>query len=335
MKATWSTLKTVGQLLYDTVCGCLNAGMVSQGAALAYYTVFAIAPLFVIALALAGFCFDATAARQELFGQVNQLVGPQGGEAIQAMVTAANKSRTGFLATVVAGAALAVASTAVFVQLQSSLNTLWSVRQVQGMGVRNFLRHRLLSFAMVFGIGFLLLVSLLCNACLEALGNFIGGHVTVTQFVLNVLNFALSLGIIAALFTMIFKFLPDVKIGWRDAWLGGLVTAILFNFGKYLIGLYIGRGSLSSVYGAMGSLVILLVWVYYSAQIVFFGAQFTCLYGYRFGVKPRPVHGAEFIEIHSRTAEPARETRERAAAEPKPGGQREAGLSSKIKEAGL
>jgi membrane protein len=181
------------------------------------------------------------------------------------------------------------------------LNTLWGVRQAQGMGVRNFVRHRLLSFAMVFGVGFLLLVSLLCSACLAALGNFIGGHLSGTQTVLKTLNFVISLGIITGLFTMIFKFLPDVKIGWRDGWLGGLVTALLFNFGKHLIGLYIGRSSFSSVYGAMGSLVILLVWVYYSAQIVFFGAQFTCLYGYRFGVKPQPRHGAEFVEIHSRS----------------------------------
>jgi membrane protein len=304
MKAMVATLKTVGRLLYDTVRGCINAGVVSQGAALAYYTIFAIAPLFVIALAIAGFCFGEKAAQKELFGQLNQLVGPQGGDAIQALVAAANKSRAGSLATLVAGAALAVASTAVFVQLQTSLNTLWSVRQVQGMGLRNFVRHRLLSFAMVFGIGFLLLVSLLCDACLAALGDFIGNHMAGVPILLRVLNFVVSLGIITMLFTMIFKFLPDVKIGWRDAWLGGFVTALLFNFGKYLIGLYIGRSSLSSVYGAMGSLVVLLVWVYYSAQIVFFGAQMTCLYGYRFGVKPQPVRGAEFMEIHSRPSEP-------------------------------
>jgi len=295
MKALLLKLKTTGQLLYDTVTACINAGVVSHGAALSYYTIFAIAPLFVIALAIAGFWFGETAAQKELFGQVNQLVGPEGGDAIKSLMAAANKSRAGFWATCLAGAALAVASTAVFVQLQVSLNHLWHVRQVRGMGVRNFIRHRVLSFAMVFGIGFLLMVSLLCNACLEALGNFIGGHFTGMEKLLAALNFVISLGIITTLFTMIFKFLPDVKVGWRDAWLGGLITAVLFNLGKHLIGLYIGRSSLSSVYGAMGSLVVLLVWVYYSAQIVFFGAQFTCLYGQRYGVKPQPLHGAEFI----------------------------------------
>lgn len=301
MKPKWPSLRALAQLVYDTVRACINAGVVSHGAALAYYTIFAIAPLFVIALGIAGFCFGEAAARKELFGQINQLVGSEGSDAIQSLVAAAAKSRVGFMATAVAAFALAVASTAVFVQLQTSLNTLWGVRQVQGMGVRNFVRHRLLSFAMVFGIGFLLLVSLLCNACLEVLGNFIGGHVSGAPTVLKMLNFVISFGIITALFTMIFKFLPDVKIGWRDGWLGGLITALLFNLGKHLIGLYVGRSSLSSVYGAVGSLVILLVWVYYSAQIVFFGAQFTCLYGYRFGVKPQPLHGAEFVEIYSRS----------------------------------
>jgi membrane protein len=175
------------------------------------------------------------------------------------------------------------------------LNKLWGIRQAPGMDVRNFIRHRLLSFAMVFGTGFILLVSLLCNAGLAAFGTFIGDHVSGAKIALQALNFVFSLGIITAMFTMIFKFLPDVKIGWRDAWLGGFITALLFNLGKYLIGIYIGRSSLSSVYGAMGSLVVLLVWVYYSAQILFFGAQFTCLYGRRYGVKPRPLRGAEFV----------------------------------------
>jgi membrane protein len=289
--------KSIYQLLNDTVRACIDADVVAQGAALSYYTVFAIAPLFVIALAIAGFWFGEEAARRELFGQLNQLVGKDGGEAIQSVVAAAGKSKAGFLATSIAVGTLAVAATAVFVQLQNSLNRLWNVQQVRGKGLRNFIRHRLLSFAMVFGIGFLLLVSLVCSAGLAALGNFIGDYVTGKEMLLKALNFAISLGIITVLFTMIFKFLPDVKIAWRDVWLGGFITALLFNLGKFLIGIYLGRGSLSSVYGTMGSLVIVLVWVYYSAQILFFGAQFTCLYASRFGVKPQPVGGAEFIPM--------------------------------------
>jgi membrane protein len=296
--------KTIYSLLKDTVCSCISRDTISQGAALSYYTFFAITPLFIIVLGLAGFWFGEAAAQRELFGQLNQLVGKQGGDAIQALVVAANKSRTGFWATCIAGGTLAVAATGVFVQLQNSLNILWQVRHPNGRKIRSFIRHRLLSFAMVLGIGFLLLVSLVCSAGLAALGNVLGDYVSGKDILLKALNFAISLGIITVLFTMIFKFLPDVKIAWRDVWLGGFITALLFNLGKILIGAYIGRSSLSSVYGAVGSLAIVLVWVYYSAQILFFGAQFTALYASRFGVKPEPVGGAEFIPISAAEIKP-------------------------------
>jgi membrane protein len=292
--------KTIYHLLSDTVRACANGDAFSQGAALSYYTIFAIAPLFVIALAIAGFWFGAEAAQRELFGQLNQLVGKEGGDAIQSMVAAANKSKAGIWATCTAVVTLAVASTGVFVQLQDSLNKLWNVRHRAGGGVRNFIRHRLLSFAMVLGIGFLLLVSLVCSAGLAALGNFLGDYVSGKEILMKAMNFVISLGIITALFTMIFKFLPDVKIAWRDVWLGGFITALLFNIGKFLIGIYIGRSTISSAYGAMGSLVIVLVWVYYSAQILFFGAQFTRVYASRFGVKPQPIVGAEFLPAEGR-----------------------------------
>jgi membrane protein len=288
-------LLIIYQLLKETVVGCLNGDILSQGAALAYYTIFAIAPLFIIALALAGFCFGEEAARRQLFGQLNQLVGKEGGDAIQALVAAANKSRAGFWATGIAVITLAVAATGVFVQLQNSLNALWHIQQARGRGLRNFIRRRLLSFAMVVGMGFLLLVSLVCSAGLAALGSFIGDHFSGRDMLLKGLNFFISLGIITTLFAMIFKFLPDVKIAWGDVWLGGFITALLFNLGKFFIGIYIGRSSITSVYGAMGSLVIVLMWVYYSAQILFFGAHFTRVYAVRFGVKPKPVGNAEFV----------------------------------------
>jgi membrane protein len=185
--------KLAYQLLNDTVRACINGNFVSQGAALSYYTIFAIAPLFIIALTIAGFWFGEEAARRELFGQVNQLVGKEGGDAIQSLVAAANKSKAGFWATAIAGGTLAVAATGVFVQLQNSLNTLWNVRHAQGKGLRNFIRHRLLSFAMVLGIGFLLLVSLVCSAALAALGNFLGDYVSGTAMILKTLNFPFHL----------------------------------------------------------------------------------------------------------------------------------------------
>ena len=297
MKTKPSKFKIIYQLLNETVRACINDNIVSQGAALAYYTIFAIAPLFIIALTIAGYWFGEAAAQRELFGQLNQLVGKEGGDAIQSIVAAANKSKAGTWATCIASVTLAVAATGVFVQLQNSLNALWRVQHAPGRGLRNFIRHRLLSFAMGFGVGFLLLVSLVCSAGLSAFGNFIGDYFSGKEILLEMLNFVISLGIITALFTMIFKFLPDVKIAWCNVWLGGFITAILFNVGKILIGIYIGRSSITSVYGAMGSLVIVLVWVYYSAQILFFGAEFTRVYASRFGVKPQPLGGAEFVPV--------------------------------------
>ena len=300
MRTTLRKCKAVYQLLNDTIRAFVAGDIVSQGAALSYYTFFAIAPLFVIALAIAGLWFGQDTARRELFGQLNQLVGKEGGEAIQSVVMAASNSKAGFFATCIAGGTLAVAATGVFVQLQNSLNKLWGVRQIQGKGLRNFIRHRLLSFAMVLGVGFLLLVSLICSAGLAALGSVIGDVITGKEILLKVLNFAISLGTITVLFTMIFKFLPDVKIAWQDVWLGGFITALLFNLGKSLIGVYLGRSSLSSVYGTMGSLAILLLWVYYSAQILFFGAQFTYVFTHRFGVLPKPIRGVKIIPESAR-----------------------------------
>jgi membrane protein len=293
MKVKWFEFKAIYELLRDTAIACSKADLISQGAALSYYTFFAIAPLFVIVLAIAGLWFGEEAARKELFGQLNQLVGKDGGDAIQALVAAANKPKAGLWAGALAGGALAVAAAGVFVQLQDSLNRVWNVRPKPGHGFRNFIRRRLLSFAMILAVGFLLLVSLVFSAGLAALGNFLGDFVTGKEVLLKALNFAISLGIITALFAMIFKWLPDVKIAWGAVWRGGFITALLFNIGKFLFGVYIGRSSVASAYGAVGSLVIVLLWVYYSAQILFFGAQFTRVYTVKFHMEARPVSGAE------------------------------------------
>jgi membrane protein len=287
--------RAIYELLRDAVYACVAGDFLSHGAALAYYTVFAIAPMFVIALAIAGLWFGQEAASRELFGQLKQLIGDQGGAAIQTMVTAAGRTKTGFLATSIAIATMLVAATGVFAQLQNSLNHFWGVRPLPGRSLRNFLRHRLLSFAMVLGIGFLLLVSLVVNAGLSAFETFLSQRLSTREIVLEIANPLVSLAAITVLFTMIFKVLPDVRIAWRDVWLGGFVTAVLFNGGKFLIGLYIARSSITSVYGAVGSLIIILAWVYYSALILFFGAQLTRLYASRFGAKPKPVSGSQFL----------------------------------------
>jgi membrane protein len=298
MMKLYRLIKNVFSLLKDAFCAWLRGKTPRLGAALAYYTIFAIAPLFLIALTIAGFWFGEEAARRELFGQIVSLVGKEGGEAIQAVVAAAGKeSERGFWAGAAAVITLFVGATGVFVELQDALNTIWNVKRDASRGWIGFLRDRLLSFGMVVGIGFLLLVSLILSASLSAFGNYLGERITVGKFLWPVANFVLSLGVITLLFAMIFKFLPDVRIAWRDVWMGGFITALLFNLGKFLLGFYLGRGSVASAYGAAGSLVVVLLWVYYSTQILFFGAEFTRAFANRFGSALKPTKGAHFVTV--------------------------------------
>jgi membrane protein len=185
-----------------------------------------------------------------------------------------------------------VGATGVFVHLQDALNLIWGVRRVPGRGLRGFIKGRLLSFALILGVGFLLLVSLVLSAGLSALDKFMVELLPAQKTLWLGINFVISFGVITLLFAMIFKVLPDVKIAWRDVWIGAIITALLFNLGKYLLGLYLGRSSVTSAYGAAGSLVIVLLWVYYSAQILFFGAKVTQIYSTSHGSHPEPVPGA-------------------------------------------
>jgi membrane protein len=292
------------ELVKQTACEWIDQGVSRLGAAVAFYTLFAIAPLFVIVLAIAGLWFGEAAARRELFSQVSGLVGNEGGEAIQALVSAANKPKTGAWATVIAVITVLVGATGVFVELQDALNLVWGVRRVPGRGLRNFIKDRFLSFALVVGIGFLLLVSLVLSAGFAALGRFMVGLMPAQAAILQVINFVASFGVITLLFAMIFKVLPDVKIAWRDVWIGAIITALLFNLGKLLVGLYLGRSGVTSAYGAAGSLVIVLLWVYYSAQILFFGAKFTQVYSNRHGSHLEPMPGAEAVTLQEVVSEP-------------------------------
>jgi len=284
-------------LLKSTLNAWTEHSVPRLGAALAFYTIFAIAPLFIIVLAVAGFFFGAEAARHQLFNELNGLIGQKSGEAIEAVIVAAHQPKAGTWATAIAIGTLFVGATGVFVQLQDSLNTIWNVRPRPGRGLRHFIRNRILSFAMILVLGFLLLVSLVLSAALGAVGQSIGGALTSHELILRAVNFVLSLGVVSLLFALIFKLLPDVKVGWRDVWVGALLTAVLFDLGKYALGLYLGRSTFASAYGAAGSLVIFLVWVYYSSQILFFGAEFTRLYAIRSGATIEPAHGAQFVEV--------------------------------------
>lgn len=282
-------LKEAAQFLKEVCVAWANTNTSRLGAALAYYTLFAFAPLFLIAIYVASVILGKEEARREVMKKVYSLFGQQGGQAIQSMLAAASRPRVGTWATIGAVVTLLLGATAVFVELQSALNTIWGVKlKPGGGGFLKFITDRLLSFAMVLGVGFLLLVSLILNAVLSALGKFASGMLPNQHLLWSILNFVVSLGIVTVLFAMILKVLPDVTISWREVWIGAFVTAVLFDIGKYLIGLYLGRSTTTSIYGAAGSFVILLLWVYYSAQIVFFGAEFTHIYSEKFKDKSRP-----------------------------------------------
>ena len=265
-------------------------------AALAYYTVFSITPLLVIAISIAGSVFGQEAAQGEIVQQINQLVGQQGAEAIETAIANADRPQLGSIASIISLILLFVGASGVFAQLQQALNTVWNVKAKPDEGIWGFIRKRLLSFGMVLAIGFLLLVSLIISAMLSGIGklqvNLLPGFTSIWQ----VANFALSFGSIALLFALIYKLLPDVEIRWKDVVVGSVITALLFTVGKFLIGLYLGRGSLGSAYGAAGSLVVFLAWVFYSAQILLFGAELTQVYARRYGEKIRPDSHAEFSE---------------------------------------
>ena len=263
-------------------------------AALAYYTVFSITPLLTIAISIAGAVFGQEAARGEIVQQIDSLVGQQGAQAIQTAIVNADRPQLGGIASIISLVVLFIGASGVFAQLQQALNTVWNVKPKANEGIWGFIRKRLLSFGMVLAIGFLLLVSLVLSAMLSGIGklgiNVLPGSTQIWQ----VVNFALSFGSVALLFALIYKLLPDVEIRWKDVVVGSVVTALLFTIGKFLIGLYLGKGSLGSAYGAAGSLVVFLAWVFYSAQILLFGAELTQVYARRYGRKIRPDRHAEF-----------------------------------------
>ncbi|MBL9169431.1 MAG: YihY/virulence factor BrkB family protein [Verrucomicrobiales bacterium] len=256
----------------------MDRDVAKLGAALAFYTLFAIAPLLIMVLAIAGFWFGEEAASRELFAQISGLVGAESGKTIQALVVAANRPLEGASATLMASITLLAGATGVFVQLQDALNFIWNVPRRSGKGIVRFIRGRVLSFALILAVGFLLLVSLVISATLAAVSAWVVRSASSEAFFWEVLNLIISIGIVTLLFAIIFKVLPDVHVAWRVVWRGALVTALLFNLGKHLFGLYLGRTGIASAYGAAGSLVVVLLWVYYSAQILLFGATLTQIY---------------------------------------------------------
>lgn len=265
----------------------------SLGAALAYYTVFSLAPLMTIAIAMAGFFFGKEAAQGQIFDELRVLLGEEGGKAVEEMVQSANAQPTaGVVATIISVIILLFGASGVFGQLQASLNAIWGVKAKPGRGVLGLIKDRLLSFGFTLVVGFLLLVSLLLTAGMALMADWIGGLMPGSEALAYILNIVLSLSMITLLFATIFKFLPDAKIAWHDVWIGAFLTALLFTIGKFALGIYLGKSAVASSYGAAGSLIVLLLWVYYSSQILFFGAEFTQVYANRFGSRVAPADNA-------------------------------------------
>ena len=267
------------------------------GAALSFYALFSIPPLFVIVLAISGFWFGDEAARRELFGQVSGAVGHQGSDAIQSLVSVAHTENRSPWAAMMAVSILLITATGTFVELQSSLNTIWGVRRKPGRGIRNVVKDRLLSFLLIVGIGLLLLAALIFSEGLSAVDAMTKGIVPTRESLWQVIRFVVSYCVLTILVAMIFKILPDVRLAWRDVLTGSIITALLFNLGKYLFGQYLIRIDLTSTYGAASSLVIALLWIYYSAQVLLFGAKFTQVYSDINHAHVEPIPGAEAVIV--------------------------------------
>lgn len=248
------------------------------GAALAFYTILSISPLLILVVAIVSLVFDRSNAQAHLLDQVQSLVGTEGRTAVQSMLVSGQKASAGIFATLIGLCTLLFGASGVFGELRAALNSIWDVKPKASAGVWGLLRERVFSFGMVFSVGFVLLVSLVASAGLAAASKFFSGLLPIPSFVLGIVNFFVSFLGIAVLFGLILKYVPETKVEWREVRMGAVVTALLFTIGKSLLGLYLGKTSPGSAYGAAGSLVVMVIWIYYSAQIFFFGAEFTHVY---------------------------------------------------------
>ncbi|MFT4091187.1 MAG: YihY/virulence factor BrkB family protein [Asticcacaulis sp.] len=280
------TLRLLWQMLKESGQEWLDDKVPRLGAALAFYSVLSIGPLLLIVIAIAGLVFGRDAVSGYLYEEIRGLVGDLGAQAIQAILASSANKSSGIVATLIGLVTLIISATGFFAQLQDAMNAVWNVDEKQKRHWSWFIRKRVLSFALIVGIGFLLLISLVVSAALAALNAFVAEFTP--SFLTHVINNVVSFIVTTFMFAMVFKILPDVKIRWRDVWVGAAITAILFSIGKYLIGLYLGQSALSSAYGAAGSLIVLLVWIYYSTQIFFFGAEFTQVYTRHFSTEITP-----------------------------------------------
>ena len=291
-------MRRAWHLIRDSVIAWDRDRAARKGAALAFYTVFSLAPVLVIAIAIAGIFLGRDAARGEIVSQIRGLIGEDGAHAVQAIIENAGTHKAGKLAGLAGFVTLIVGATTALAELKDGLDQIWDVPPKTASGLWYFMRKRLFSISLIFALAFLLLVSLVFSAMLTALARYWGGPQNFASAVLEVVNFIFSFALTTALFGLIYKLLPSVRIAWRDVLIGALVTAFLFSVGKYLIGVYLGNGAVTSGYGAAGSVILILIWVYYSAQIFFLGAEFTKVYAHRFGsLRAAPISDGGLTKI--------------------------------------
>jgi membrane protein len=301
--------KKIWSLFYETVDAFIEDEGIKLSASLSYYTIFALPPLLIVIISLCGIFFGAEAVRGEIFGQINKFVGNEAALQIQETLKNVTLSHSNFFANLIGVVMLLIGATGVFSEMQSSINFIWRLNAKPKRRFIKFLENRLLSFSMIGCLGFLFLVSLIVNACMDVISNRMTAHfpnITVFLFYANHLFLFI---LVTLLFTLIFKTLPDGKISWKDALIGSAVTSLLFMIGKFAISAYLGKSSLASVYGAAGSLIVILVWVYYSAMILYFGAELTKVYAHAHGEKIIPnVYAVEIekvqVEIEPETTDP-------------------------------
>jgi membrane protein len=285
-----SRIRDVAGIITKSVTSWFDHNASSLGAALAFYTIFSVAPILIIAVAIAGYVFGADAAQTEVLSQLRALTGDAGAAAIRELLTSAHYSDKKGVAAAIGIVTLVVGATSVFGELQNALERVWQTppqaktrTQPRSLGWWRFIRGRVLSVGMVLGVGFLLLVSLVASAALAAFGGWLGAFLPQLEIVLPVLDLVVSFSMTVLLFAMIYRYVPRESIPWGDVWIGATVTALLFTIGKSVIGIYLGKSSFNSAYGAAGSLIVLLLWIYYSAQIFLLGAEFTRVFAYEYG----------------------------------------------------
>jgi membrane protein len=286
-------VRKMTQIVRESITAWIDHNASSLGAALSFYTLFSIAPILVIAMAVSGYVFGSNVAEARVLEEMRALLGDAGAAAVQSLLSSARQSQMKGFAAAVGIITLLIGATSVFGELQNTLDYIWkSAPPKDSVAWWRILRARILSVGLALGVGFLLTVSLIASAALAALGAWLGSFVVQWAIILPALDIILSLGLTTLLFAMIYKYVPRETLAWGDVWIGGLVTAGLFTIGKLLIGLYLGRSSLSSAYGAAGSIMVLLLWIYYSAQIFLLGAEFTRVFTYAHGSRSRKGRGS-------------------------------------------